>query len=74
MFTLLARHKVEDFDKWMALYEAQRGELAALGVTAKLAYEPWPTATTLWSCLSSRVGRPQTAFWRWRSRRICKKC
>jgi len=33
MFTLLARHKIEDFDKWMALYEAQRGELAALGVT-----------------------------------------
>ena len=33
MFTLLARHKVEDFDKWMALYEVQRGELAALGVT-----------------------------------------
>jgi len=33
MFTLLARHKVEDFDKWMALYEAQRAELAALGVT-----------------------------------------
>jgi hypothetical protein len=33
MFTLLARHKVEDFDKWMALYETQRGELAAFGVT-----------------------------------------
>ncbi|MGA1104422.1 MAG: hypothetical protein ACO3T7_12405 [Pseudomonadales bacterium] len=35
MFTLLARHKVEDFDKWMALYETQRGELAALGVTGE---------------------------------------
>lgn len=35
MFTLLARHKVEDFDKWMALYERQRGELAAFGVTGE---------------------------------------
>ena len=33
MYTLLARHQVADFDTWMALYEAQRGELAALGVT-----------------------------------------
>lgn len=33
MYTLLARHRVSDFDSWMALYEAQRGELAAFGVT-----------------------------------------
>ncbi|MDP4825769.1 MAG: hypothetical protein NWR60_07965 [Candidatus Nanopelagicales bacterium] len=33
MFTLLARHRVEDFDAWMAAYAAQRGQLAALGIT-----------------------------------------
>ncbi len=36
MFTLLVRHKVEDFDRWMALYEAQRAELAAFGVTREV--------------------------------------
>ncbi len=30
MFTLLARHKVEDFDKRMALYETNRNRTAHL--------------------------------------------
>jgi hypothetical protein len=41
MLTLLARNKVEDFDKWMALYETQRGELAAFGVTHDLLTKPF---------------------------------
>ena len=37
MVTLLARHQVADFDGWKALYEGQRGQLAALGVTREAA-------------------------------------
>ena len=37
MVTLLARHQVADFDDWKALYEGQRGQLAALGVTREAA-------------------------------------
>ena len=37
MITLIARHQVEDWDKWFALYEEQRGQLGSLGVTGEAA-------------------------------------
>ncbi len=37
MITLMARHKVEDWDKWFAFYEAQRGELAQMGISREAA-------------------------------------
>jgi len=37
VITLLARHQVNDFDTWMSLYQSQRSELAALGVTREAA-------------------------------------
>lgn len=37
MITLIARHQVEDWDKWFALYEEQRGQLPGMGVTGEAA-------------------------------------
>lgn len=37
MITLIARHQVEDWDKWFAIYEEQRGQLGSLGVTDEAA-------------------------------------
>jgi len=37
MITLIARHQVEDWDKWFAFYEEQRGQLGSLGVTGEAA-------------------------------------
>lgn len=37
MITLMARHQVEDWDKWFAIYESQRGQLPQMGVTREAA-------------------------------------
>lgn len=37
MITLIARHQVADWDKWFAVYEEQRGQLAGMGVTGEAA-------------------------------------
>ena len=37
MITLMARHQVDDWDKWFDLYQAQRGQLSQMGVTREAA-------------------------------------
>lgn len=37
MITLMARHQVNDWDKWFDLYQAQRGQLSQMGVTREAA-------------------------------------
>ena len=37
MITLIARHQVDDWDKWFAVYEEQRSQLPGMGVTGEAA-------------------------------------
>jgi hypothetical protein len=39
MITLMARHQVDDWGKWFELYQAQRGQLAQMGVTREAALQ-----------------------------------
>ena len=37
MVTLIARHHVQDWDKWFTVYQEQRGMLSQMGVTREAA-------------------------------------